>query len=140
MKAPRAPKRPRVVVVDDESAVANMLAIVLSQNGFAALAVYSGSSALQVCHTAKPDVLIMDIAMPDMDGIETAARIRELRPGCPILLFTGADIQKYLEQLRREGTRFEVLEKPILPEELVKKAREYVQRTAQGGVTAKKIA
>ncbi len=118
--------------MDDEPTVANMLAIMLSQNGFAALAVYSGSSALQVCHVARPDVIMIDILMPGMDVIETAAKVRELRPDCPILLFTGADVEENLQKLRGAGKAFEILEKPILPEELVSKAREYTAKVAPG--------
>ncbi len=132
MKKPCPAPRPRVVVVDDEPTVAHMLAIALSRSGFAALAVYSGRSAVQVCHVARPDILMIDILMPGMDGIETAAKVRELRPDCPILLFTGADVQENLQRLRAAGKAYEILEKPILPEELVSKAREHTAPVAIG--------
>ena len=70
------PSKPRVLVVDDERVIADTLAIILNQNGFDASAVYTGTAAVDRARETKPDLIISDVIMPDMNGIEAAIRIR----------------------------------------------------------------
>jgi CheY-like chemotaxis protein len=77
-----------VLVVDDERVIADTLAIILNQNGFDASAVYTGTAAVDRARETKPDLIISDVIMPDMNGIEAAIRIRKVLPGCKILLFS----------------------------------------------------
>ncbi|HWR34307.1 MAG TPA: response regulator [Clostridia bacterium] len=117
--------KPRVLVVDDERVIADTLAIILNQHGFNASAVYTGTSAVQTAREVRPDLIISDVIMPDMNGIEAAINIRNFLPGCKILLFSGqAATADLLETARAQGHEFEILAKPVHPQDLLAKLRE----------------
>lgn len=114
--------RPRVLVADDESVIADTLMIILGQNGYEVTAVYSGVEAVETAKTWRPDVLLADVVMPDMSGIEAAIRIRALLPECRIMLLSGqAATHDLMHDARRDGHRFEVILKPIHPTQLLAK-------------------
>src|SRR5215468_5204468 len=115
---------PKVLVVDDERVIADTLAIILNQAGFNAAAVYTGTEAVERARKEKPDLVISDVIMPDMNGIEAAIRIRQMLPGCKILLFSGqAATADLLEKARLQGHEFEILAKPVHPQDLLAKLR-----------------
>ncbi len=117
------PKRsPKIVVVDDERLVADTLATILQRSGFQATAVYSGEEALASCNECAPDLLISDVLMPGLNGVETAMRVRKTLPSCKILLFSGqAQVANLLLEAENAGYSFELLSKPIHPRELLAK-------------------
>ncbi len=116
--------RPRVLVVDDEKVIANTLAMILNQSGFEAQAVYSGEKAVELASTYQPDMLITDVIMADLNGIDAAIRIRALLPKIKILLFSGqAATADLLEKAREKGYEFEILAKPVHPQDLLTKLR-----------------
>lgn len=116
--------RPKVLVVDDEQVIANTLAMILNQSGFEARAVYSGEKAVELASTYKPDMLITDVIMADLNGIDAAIRIRSLLPNIKILLFSGqAATADLLEKARAQGYEFEILAKPVHPQDLLSKLR-----------------
>lgn len=81
--------RPRVLVVDDEAVIADTLAEILSLSGFPAVAAYDGNGALGAALLQPPEMLITDVALPGMNGIELAVTIKRVYPDCKILLFSG---------------------------------------------------
>jgi CheY-like chemotaxis protein len=112
-------------VVDDERVIADTLAIILNQNGFDASAVYTGIGAVERAREFRPDLIISDVIMPDMNGIEAAIHIRQILPGCKILLFSGqASTADLLEKARAQGHEFEILAKPVHPQDLLAKLRD----------------
>ena len=116
--------KPKVLVADDERVIADTLAMILNQSGFDARAVYSGEKALDLASTFQPDMLISDVIMADLNGIETAIRIRELLPQIKILLFSGqAATADLLEKARARGYEFEILAKPVHPQDLLSRLR-----------------
>ena len=116
--------KPKVLVADDERVIADTLAIILNQSGFNARAVYSGEKALELAKTFKPDMLISDVIMADLNGIDAAIHIRALLPGIKILLFSGqAATADLLEKARAEGYEFDILAKPVHPQDLLAKLR-----------------
>ena len=118
------PSKPRVLVADDEQVIANTLAIILNQAGFEARAVYSGEKALEALDTFQPDMLISDVIMTGMTGIEAAIATRSKNPKCKILLFSGqAATADLLEKARAQGHEFEILAKPVHPTDLLAKLR-----------------
>ncbi len=122
MTSPQA--KPRVLVVDDERVIADTLAIILNQHGFEAAAVYTGTAAVERAKTVRPDLVISDVIMPDMNGIEAAIHIRKFLPGCKILLFSGqAATADLLENARAQGHEFEILAKPVHPQDLLAKLK-----------------
>ncbi len=114
----------RVLVADDEQVIANTLAIILNQAGFEALAVYSGEAALEALESFKPHMLISDVIMTGMTGIDAAILTRQRMPECKILLFSGqAATADLLEKASADGHDFEILAKPVHPTDLLAKLR-----------------
>jgi CheY-like chemotaxis protein len=121
---PSATKKPKVLVADDERVIADTLAMILNQSGFEATAVYSGEKALELAPTVQPDMLISDVIMADLNGIDAAIRIRTLVPGIKVLLFSGqAATADLLEKARHEGHEFDILAKPVHPQDLLNRLR-----------------
>ena len=116
--------KPRVLVADDEQVIANTLAIILNQAGFEARAVFSGEKAVEALDSFQPDMLISDVIMTGMTGIEAAIITRTRMPNCKILLFSGqAATADLLEKARTQGHEFEILAKPVHPTDLLAKLR-----------------
>jgi CheY-like chemotaxis protein len=114
--------KPKVLVVDDERVIADTLAMILNQSGFDARAVYSGEKAVELASTFAPDMLITDVIMADLNGIDAAIMIRALLPSIKILLFSGqAATADLLEKARAKGYEFEILAKPVHPQDLLSK-------------------
>jgi len=114
----------KVLVADDEKVIADTLAMILNQSGFEARAVYSGEKAVELTSAFEPDMLISDVIMADLNGIDAAIRIRQLRPGIKILLFSGqAATADLLEKARAQGYEFEILAKPVHPQDLLSRLR-----------------
>ena len=116
--------RLKVLVADDEQVIANTLAIILNQAGFDARAVFSGEKAVELLDSFQPDMLISDVIMTGMTGIEAAIITRAKLPKCKILLFSGqAATADLLEKAREQGHEFEILAKPVHPTDLLAKLR-----------------
>jgi len=115
---------PRILVVDDEALIADTIVQILNRNGFIAEAAYSGSEAIEIAKRNCPDLLLSDVLMPHVDGVEAAIAIRELCPDTRIVLFSGqAATVEILERAKRRGHTFELLPKPIHPTQLIKHLR-----------------
>lgn len=124
-KAPVAnEKGKRVFVVDDEKVIATTLAIILTQSGFVAESFTEPTQALSSAMGDVPNLLISDVMMPGMNGIDLAIAMREKCPDCKILLFSGqsatADL---LKDARTKGHDFQLLQKPIHPTDLLNAIR-----------------
>jgi CheY-like chemotaxis protein len=121
---PEKTAKPKVLIADDEPVIADTLVMILNQSGFEARAVYSGELALELASTFEPDMLISDVIMADLNGIDAAIRIRALLPLIKILLFSGqAATADLLEKARAKGHEFEILAKPVHPQDLLAKLR-----------------
>lgn len=111
---------PSILVVDDEERLANTLTEILNISGFCAFTAYEGRSALLIAEELRPDYLLTDVVMPEMNGVELAIAVRKLFPETTILLFSGqAGTTDLLEEARADGHDFEVLEKPMHPVRLI---------------------
>ncbi len=110
----------RVLLVDDDRYIADSLASLLRSSGYQAIAVYDGQSALEECESAAPDLIISDVMMPGMTGIEMAVQIKQRHASCKILLSSRlADAADLLQAARLRGYDFELLPKPIRLAELL---------------------
>ncbi len=111
-----------VLVVDDERNIADTLTWILQAEGYAVRAAYNGSVALAMARDNPPEVILTDVLMPGMSGIELAIKARGEFPRCHVLLSSGqAASADMLEDARKRGHDFEVLAKPVEPEDLIKR-------------------
>lgn len=116
---------PRILVVDDEKLIADTIVQILNRNGFIAEAAYSGQEAIEKAQLHCPELVLSDVLMPHVDGVEAAIAIRELCPDTRIVLFSGqAATVEILARARERGHTFELLPKPIHPTQLIKHLRE----------------
>jgi DNA-binding response OmpR family regulator len=112
--------RPVVLVVDDESAIADTLTEILSRSGYAAMTAYDGNDALETALLTPPEMLITDVILPGMSGVELAITVRRIFPDCKILLFSGqASTADLLTSAKNQGHHFTLLSKPVHPRELL---------------------
>ena len=112
-----ADRRTRVLVVDDVPVIADTLAQILNQSGFETAVAYSGEAALQSAFEAEPDVVISDVLMGKLSGIELAKSFRDRLPACRVILFSGQiATEGLLQDARAEGYDFEALPKPVSPQ------------------------
>ena len=115
-------KQLRVSVVDDEVLIASSLATVLCDQGFDASFFTEPLQALQAARFYAPDLLISEVSMPVLSGIELAIQVQKHCPNCKVLLFSGQpDTADLLTASRANGHTFEVLPKPIHPTDLLRK-------------------
>lgn len=109
----------RVLIVDNERPVAESLALILLRNGYASRVVYSGEAAVDLARVFEPDLLITDVALTGMTGIEAATEILSFLPGCRVILFSGeATTLELLRDCHRSTLKFELLAKPVSAETL----------------------
>jgi len=114
----------KVFVVDDETVIAATLAIILNQSGFHAESFTNPVLALERARMTKPDLVISDVMMPEMTGIELAIAVTNDYPECKILLFSGqAATADLLKTARSQGYEFHLLTKPIHPADLLQSIR-----------------
>lgn|SRR6185437_605866 len=117
----------RVVIADDERIIADTLAMILNTQGFYAVPAYSGEKAVELARTLKPDVLISDLLMGDLSGVDAALEILEMLPACRVLFITAQTTMPDTELFRIQGRDFEVLQKPFRPEDLLRQLEEIAQ-------------
>jgi CheY-like chemotaxis protein len=109
-----------VYVVDDEWTIAITLATILQKSGYEALAFTSPIDALVATQSQAPDLLISDVMMPKMNGVELAIKFKSAYPRCGVLLFSGqAATADLLETARKQGHEFTLLSKPMHPTDLL---------------------
>ena len=107
-----------VLVIDDDRVLADTLAEILRRHGYKPVALYSGEEALELAQRFRPDVVLSDIRMSRMDGVETARRIRSLHPDCRVILFTAHTVSAALRQTIHE-LGFQFLKRPLRPEDVL---------------------
>jgi two-component system response regulator MtrA len=111
----------RILVVDDDTALAEMIGIVLRTEGFEPHFCADGALAIDAFHAAKPDLVLLDLMLPGLDGIEVCGRIRA-ESGTPVIMLTAksdtADVVKGLE-----SGADDYMVKPFNPKELVARIR-----------------
>jgi len=110
----------RILIVDDEQVIADTLAMILDQSGYQARAVYSGEDALRVASSFAPDLMVCDVVMGGLNGVETAILMRSSFPQIKVLLFSGTQSSiDLLSKARKRGYNFDFLTKPVHPKDLL---------------------
>ncbi|HEX4285292.1 MAG TPA: response regulator [Terracidiphilus sp.] len=114
-----------IFVVDDEKLIASTLTLILTGRGFYARSFFDPLDALQAAQSTPPDLLLSDVVMPNMNGIELAIRMKQLCPDCRILLSSGqVATSELLAAARLEGHHFDILAKPVHPNTLLERLQE----------------
>ena len=108
----KAMPRPLVLVVDDEPLVAYTLSMILSNAGYAAVTAYDGARGFELASELSPELLISDVAMPGMTGVELALAVVTEQPMCKVLLFSGHATSVDLGNAFDAGYDFPLLAKP----------------------------
>jgi len=112
----------RIFVVDDEPVIASTLGQILRLRGFEVSCFTNPLKALEAVYTEAPDLLLADVIMPEMSGIDLAIIVREAFPSCTVLLFSGQiATSQLLEGAKTRGHDFEVLTKPVHPLEILQR-------------------
>ena len=109
-----------VYVVDDEPIIATTLAAILNASGFRATSFTSAEDAIKAAESQGPSLLITDVVMPGMNGVDLAIHLKSKCPKCKVLLFSGqAATTGLLDSASKLGHDFELLSKPIHPKDLL---------------------
>jgi len=110
----------RILIVDDEKNIADTLAMVFKIKGHEAMATYSAESAVETIEVFEPDVVISDVIMGKMTGIDLAIYLSKARPEVKVVLFSGQTATaNLLSEANRKGHELRLLAKPIHPEKLL---------------------
>lgn len=118
---PPEDRKRRIIVVDDEPVIASTLAIILRQTGFDVASFTEPFEALNAARVEAPDLLISDVVMPELSGVDLAIQIQESCPNCKVLLFSGQSATAgMLDAARASGHNFELLLKPVHPKDLLR--------------------
>ena len=126
--------RRRVLVVDDDPRVLEALRRALTLKGFAVVVAEGGEEALDLLALGAPDAVVLDVLMPDVDGIEVCRRLRDAGDRTPVLMLTARDAV-HDRVLGLEAGADDYLVKPFALEELVARLRALLRRTAADGGT-----
>ena len=127
--------KPRIMVVDDDPRILEALRRALTLKGFAVTTAGGGDAALGLLGLGSPDALVLDVAMPDVDGIEVCTRLRVAGDRTPVLMLTARDAVAD-RVIGLEAGADDYLVKPFALEELVARLRALLRRTAADGGTA----
>ena len=128
-------REPRVLVVDDEEHITELVAKGLGYNGFEVERTASGRSALEAVASRRPDLIVLDVMLPDLDGFEVARRIRDAEGAgahVPIIFLTARDATADKVQGLRLGSD-DYVTKPFSIEELIERVKAVLRRSGGGG-------
>ncbi|MCG8549437.1 MAG: sigma-54 dependent transcriptional regulator [Desulfobacterales bacterium] len=103
---------PAVLIVDDESTIIDSLEGILSDDGFEVIHAFNGYEALKKIDSHSPDIVLLDIWMPGMDGIDTLKEIKQNHPSLPVVMITGHGSIESAVDATKSGA-FDFLEKPL---------------------------
>ena len=126
-----------ILVVDDEQKMARFIRLNLEHDGFQVIEAYRGLDAMQAIRTSMPDLVLLDVMMPDLDGFEVLKMIREVSP-VPVIMLTA----KGEEDDRVRGLELgadDYITKPFSPRELVSRVRAVLRRTEMANPVSKDL-
>ena len=125
-----------VMVVDDEPLVADTLAMILKHAGYHAVRAYNAKTALEMANVRAPDLLISDVAMPEMNGVELALGMMAIAPQCKVVLFSGHARSADLMRAYDAGHDFPLMAKPMHPTEMLGQVAKSLQSPAEYAIGA----
>jgi two-component system alkaline phosphatase synthesis response regulator PhoP len=117
----------KILIVDDDPDLVEAVSIILESKGYAVAAAYGGVEGLEKAKTENPDLIVLDVMMPDKDGYEVCKELKadEKYRSIPILLLTAVvskiSSTKYTQQMGMETEADDYVDKPVEPDELVRR-------------------
>ncbi|MDX6708202.1 MAG: hypothetical protein QOI48_4048 [Solirubrobacteraceae bacterium] len=126
-----------IVIVEDEAAIAGALAARLRAEGFAVEVAHDGITGVQLCERIAPDLVVLDVMLPDLDGLEVCRRIQRQRP-LPVLMLTALDSEADLLTGLESGAD-DYMTKPFSQRELVARVRALLRRAQRSGTPSQAI-
>ncbi len=120
--------QPLVLVADDEPRITKLVSIALGEEGFRVVTATSGEEALAKAEEVRPDIVLLDIVMPDLDGIEVMRQLRERRPVAVILLTAKGSTADKAKGLDLGADDY--IAKPFHPDELAARVRAVLRRSS----------
>jgi CheY-like chemotaxis protein len=115
--------RPKVLIVEDERVTADTFVAIFSSAGYEARSVYSAEGAIDVAAGWSPDLAVVDVILPKMNGVDLAIALKEQLPSCRILLLSGQmATHDLLDKARTKGHTFPIAAKPTHPKSILKAA------------------
>lgn len=133
--------KPLVLVVDDEEHITELVAMALGYNGFDVVRAASGRAALGAIQKDRPDLVVLDVMMPDLDGFEVARRMRQDEGAghhVPVIFLTARDATEDKVAGLRLGSD-DYVTKPFSIEELVERVKAVLRRSGGGGPAETKL-
>ena len=128
----------RILIIDDEAQVRDMLRQLLNREGYEAVEACDGREGVQCFQAASMDVIILDMLLPEQNGLEVIRALREVDPAVPIIAISGYD-QTGLLDFFRDAEAFgaqRTLQKPFHLQELLKAVRDLTQGKEEGAHAA----
>src|SRR5277367_4604520 len=110
--------KPLIGIVDDERNIQATLVAILERRGYAATSAFTGRQGLQMITEQQPDVVLLDLGLPDSEGLDLLKTIRQDHPGLPVIVVTANDSLNNAIASIKEGA-FHFISKPYVPEELL---------------------
>jgi len=105
-----------ILIVDDDPAITESLSLIFEKHGYAVRTALSAEEAIEAIAMWEPDLAILDVMLPRMNGIDLAMVLKANRPACHLVLFSGhAGTPALMEEAAKKGTMFEILAKPVHP-------------------------
>jgi CheY-like chemotaxis protein len=124
-------RRPIILVVDDEELIVETLSTILHRSGFTTLTARDGVSALEIARIIPPDLLITDVAMPGMNGVELGVAVTCMIPDCRVILFSAHAQPRDLHEARKAGFDFPLLTKPVHPSVMLSNVHKHLKASAE---------
>ena len=93
----------KILVIDDEQGIRNLLDTLLRRKGYDVILAESGRKGLELFRRERPDVIVLDLNMPEMDGVAVLQQVRSLNPDQPVIILTGAGTPEREQQVRTLG-------------------------------------
>lgn len=124
------PRKRLILIVDDEAAIVRLVRAKLQADGYAVVTAYSGEAALELIENERPDLIVLDVMMPGMDGFETLRRIR-INDHVPVIMLTARSSDR--DKVRGlESGADDYLAKPFNPDELAARVASVLRRASGG--------
>jgi DNA-binding NtrC family response regulator len=117
-----------VYVVDDDPVIAKTLAAILHSSGFDALSFVDPLDALLAAESQTPELLITDVMMPQLNGVDLGVQFKAIHPECKVLLFSGHAWGSDVFHSHGKAHNFELLTKPVHPNELLRTIQQLTGR------------